>query len=790
VDLFPGTFYRVVPTAAYLVFHNVAEFFAVMVALSIFGVAWYSHEQTRDRHALFLGTAFLAIGLMDFMHTLSYSGMPDFVTPSSANKASQFWVVVRSFAAVAFLASAFVRADAARPWLRKGLLGAVALAVPAVAFVAIVLFPEHVPAAYVPGVGQTAFKRFAEYAIVAVLVAAIAAQGWRRARSGDPSAALYGAAFALSAFSELFFAAYRSVTDTRNLLGHVYKVAAFYLVYRGMFVGSIRRPHQRLLATTEALRREMAERTAAEARLARSAQALEHERDRVTTIMEASPVAMMRLEREGRVAYVNAAAERILGASREEITRRRFDSPEWIVTDEAGGQLAPEELPFAVLARTHAPVRRRLAIAGPSGRRVLLDVTGAPLFDAAGAFDGVVMGLEDITERSVVEEQLRQSQKMEAVGRLAGGVAHDFNNLLTAILGASDQVLEQLPAGSTLREDARDIQLAARKAAALTRQLLTFSRKQVVVPKVVALDELVAGLVQMLQRLIGEDVQLVARHGPAVGNVRADPGQLEQVVVNLVVNARDAMPEGGRITLETADFELGPQEARAQIGVRPGRYVMLAVSDTGCGMSAEVLSHLFEPFFTTKGPGKGTGLGLSTIYGIVKQAGGHVRVESAVGAGSTFRVYLPRVEDGAAAVEGRAGAAAAAAPATVLLVEDEPQVRAVVLKVLRRAGHAVLDAADGEEALRRAADPAQVIDVLVTDVVMPHLGGRELATRIRALRPGLKVLFVSGYVDAGFPVDELDDDTRFLQKPFGPAELATELSWLLTRAPRKLAAEP
>jgi signal transduction histidine kinase/CheY-like chemotaxis protein len=654
VDLFPSRFYAVMGTASYLVFHNVTEFFGVMVAFSIFGVGWYTHGQSRDRHALFLGCAFLAIGLMDFMHTLSYAGMPDLLTPSSPNKASTFWVAVRSFAAVAFLASAFVRADSPSRWLTRPVLGTVAVVVPAVVFAAVVFFPSQLPAMFVPGVGQTPVKRGAEYVIVAVLVAAILAHGRRFAHRPDPSAALYVAAFALSAFSELFFAAYTSVTDTRNALGHVYKVVAFYLVYRGVFIASVQRPHRQLQDTAEALRREVAERATVEQALARSAE-----------------------------------------------------------------------------------------------------------------------------ERRRVEEQLQQAQKIEAVGRLAGGIAHDFNNLLTAILGANQQLLEQLPPSSRLREDAREIDLAARKAATLTRQLLTFSRRQVVAPRVVALDELLGGLVPVLRRLIGETVDLEVRVPAGLGRVRIDPGQLEQVVVNLVVNGRDALVGGGRVTVEAADVVIDAREARQQAGVRPGRFVMLAVSDTGRGMDAGVLSHLFEPFFTTKEPGKGTGLGLSTLYGIVKQAGGHIRVESEVGVGSVFRVYLPHATGEAEGAEGATGQVAQAEPGIVLLVEDDPQVRAVVLKVLRRAGHTVLDAADGEEALERASDPAQPIDVLLTDVVMPRLGGRELAARIRLTRPDLKVLFISGYVEQGFAPDELDEATRFLQKPFTPAALEAELSSLL-----------
>jgi PAS domain S-box-containing protein len=789
VDLLPAQLYVVIPTPGYLLFHNVVEFLGVMVALSSFGVGWFTHAQTRDKHALLLSCAFLAIGLLAFMHTLSYAGMPDFVTPSSPNKASQLWLVMRGFSAAAFLASAFVRQDARGSWLGRPVLGGAALAVAAAGFVAVVLRPGTLPAAFVPGVGQTAFKRWSEYAIVATFVAAILAHlRAQRPRSGEP-AALYLSAFALSAFAEVCFAAYRSVTDTHNALGHLYALASYALVYRAVFIESVQRPHRELVESTRLLRAERDERAAAQVALARALEAQQRERDRVAAIMEASPVALVRVDPQGTVAYVNAEAERILGVHRQEITRRSYDAPEWSVCDPSGHALDPGELPFAVIARTHAPVRMRHGIRWPDGRLVVLDVLGAPLFDRDGAFEGAVLGLEDATERSRIEEQLRQSQKMEAVGRLAGGVAHDFNNVLTAILSAADLLLDALPPQSPLRADADEIRVAGRKAATLTRQLLTFSRKQVVAPRVLDLGELVTGLLPLLRRLIGEEVELTARAAPALGRVRADPGQVEQVIVNLVVNARDALPPGGgRVVVDVSDVEIDEEDARQRLGVRPGRFVLLSVSDDGCGMSPEVQAHLFEPFFTTKEPGKGTGLGLSTVYGIVRQCGGHVRVESAVGEGSTFRVFLPRA-DGEPVVEEDPGAAPPAAPVCrVLVVEDDPQVRDVVRRILTRAGHQVVEARDPADAVARAADLSQHLDVLVTDLVMPGIGGEGVAARVRALRPWLKVLFISGYTASEFDPGRLGPGEVFLAKPFTPAALLEAVQRLVQREVRGTAA--
>jgi PAS domain S-box-containing protein len=789
VELFPAL-HVVMGTSAYLVFHNVAEFFGVMVALSVFGVGWYTHDQSRDHHALFLGSAFLAVGLVQFMHALSYAGMPDFVTPSSPNKASQLWVIARACTAAAFLASAFVRPHAETPWLSKPVLGSLAVAVSLAAFLSAVVFPGTLPDAFVPGVGQTPFKRLVEYGIVATFVAAIVSHAWRFARRPDPAAALYLAGFVLSAFAELFFAAYRSVTDTRNALGHLYTVVAFYLVYRAVFIESVQRPHRALLEAAAALRLERDERVVAQAALARALEEGRREHDRVAAIMEASPVALVRVDAGGTVGYLNAEAERVLGVGRGEVAGRPFDAPAWGIRDEAGQPVDPADLPYSVIARTRAPVRARHAVQDPGGRTKVLDIVGAPLLDSRGVFEGAVFGLEDASERARMEEQFRQSQKMEAVGRLAGGIAHDFNNVLTAVLSAADYLLRELPPSSPLREEAEEIRVGGRKAATLTRQLLTFSRKEVVVPRVLSLGALVGELIPLLRRLIGEDVELAWEAPASLANVRADAGQLEQVIVNLVVNARDAVSSGGRISITLEDVEVGEDEARGQVGVRPGRFVLLAVADDGCGMTREVLAHAFEPFFTTKAPGKGTGLGLSTIYGIVRQCGGHVRVESQPGAGSLFRIFLPRAEgDVAAPVEAPfRPPQAAVVPASILLVEDEPQVRGVLARALRRAGYAVVEATDGDDAVEWALDPARSLDVLVTDLVMPHLGGQDLAVRVRAARPGVKVLFISGYSGQGFDVGLLGPEVAFLPKPITPPALVEEVQRLVQAEVRAQAA--
>ncbi|HEY3348957.1 MAG TPA: ATP-binding protein [Thermoanaerobaculia bacterium] len=377
-------------------------------------------------------------------------------------------------------------------------------------------------------------------------------------------------------------------------------------------------------------------------------------------------------------------------------------------------------------------------------------------------------------ERERAEESLRQSQKMDAVGQLAGGVAHDFNNLLTAILGYADLLASRPAIEGGAREEVAEIRNAGERAATLTRQLLAFSRKQVLEPVVLHVNDLVGDLEKMLRRLIGEDVDLVSILDPSVGNVRADPGQLEQVILNLVVNARDAMPRGGKLTIETANADLDEAYSQRHAAARPGRYVMVAVSDTGFGMDASTVEHIFEPFFTTKEKGKGTGLGLSTVYGIVKQSGGNIWVYSEPGKGTAFKVYLPRVDD--AVAEGVSAEAsplpAAAANETILLVEDEESVRTLARRILVGHGYRVLEASGGEAALEAFRAHGARIDLLVTDLVMPDMAGTDLAARLNERHPDLRVLFMSGYTgDAAVRSGQLVQGRAFLQKPFTPAVL-------------------
>jgi signal transduction histidine kinase len=384
-------------------------------------------------------------------------------------------------------------------------------------------------------------------------------------------------------------------------------------------------------------------------------------------------------------------------------------------------------------------------------------------------------------ERAALEDQLLQSQKMEAVGRLAGGVAHDFNNLLTVILGYNDMLRERVRQDGAAMEYSDEVLHAAERASALTNQLLAFSRRQVAVPRVVDLNDIVVGIDKMLRRIIGEDIRLETRLSPGLPAVKVDPSHIDQVIMNLTVNSRDAMPDGGMLTIETAEVELSAEYAGRHIGVEAGRYVLLAVSDNGSGMDAATQARLFEPFFTTKEKGKGTGLGLSIVYGIVKQNGGDILVYSEPGSGTTFKIYLPAVTAAAESlVPGDTGGKTTPATETILVVEDDPQVRSMTRTMLSRLGYHVVVAESADEALSIIPSHEGSLDLLLTDMVMPLMSGTDLARQVQAVRPGIRVLYMSGYTDndvIGRGV--LSADTPFIQKPFTSASLSRKVREVL-----------
>jgi PAS domain S-box-containing protein len=517
-------------------------------------------------------------------------------------------------------------------------------------------------------------------------------------------------------------------------------------------------------------------------------EALRESEKRYRELYDNAPVGYHEFDTEGRITNMNRTGLEMLGYTEEEMTGRFI----WETNaDEKGARRRILERLAGIRPAEHS-YRTTFRRKDRSTFPVLID--NRLIKDDKGKIIGIRSIVQDITERdkaeqelALLQEQLRQSQKLEAIGQLAGGIAHDFNNLLTIIRGYGEVVLAELRKGDPLRTSIEAIEKSTNRASALTRQLLAFSRRQVMEMKVQDLNGLVSDLDRMLRRIIGEDIQLETLLADNLGRVKVDPGQIEQVIVNLAINARDAMPLGGKLTIETENVELDENDVRNRVGMAPGRYVLLSVSDNGTGIARDIKDRIFEPFFTTKEKGKGTGLGLSVVYGIVKQSGGEIWVESEMGLGTYFKIFLPRVEEPLEEMkertEGLDTLPSYRGSETVLLVEDEEEVRNLAVLILRKQGYRVLDAIQGGDALLICEKHPGPIHLMVTDVVMPGMAGPELALRLKSLHPEMKVLFMSGYSDdAIVHHGVISKGAEFIQKPFTLDGLARKVREILDRS--------
>ncbi len=496
----------------------------------------------------------------------------------------------------------------------------------------------------------------------------------------------------------------------------------------------------------------------------------EAELNRLMTAIEQTPQSIVITDTKGDILYVNPAFEKITGYTRAEaigLNTRLLKSNR---QDKAFYQELWTRISAGEVWRGRFINKKK------NGTFFTEDAVIAPVRNEQGIVTNYIAIKRDVSHELELEDQYRQTQKIDSIGRLAGGVAHDFNNILAVICGHTDLALSQVSPDSPLHSNLENIQESAERAANLTRQLLAFARRQVIEPRVINLNELIVNLNKMLRRLIGEDIKLVTQTAPDLGPIKADPGQIEQVLLNLVVNARDAMPEGGTLTIHTGNVTLDEDFARRHL-VTPGKYIMVSVSDTGVGMSEEVKSHIFEPFFTTKEQGKGTGLGLATCFGIIQQSNGHIHCDSQTGTGTQFRIYLPSVqgtED--AATDRETPIRLPRGTETILLAEDEPSLRRLMARVLRTQGYTVLEAADGNEALALAQANGLKIQLLLTDVIMPGLSGKMLAEWLSQVNPAVRVLFISGYINNNAVRDAMSKPgTFFLQKPFNPLDLAKKV---------------
>jgi PAS domain S-box-containing protein len=544
--------------------------------------------------------------------------------------------------------------------------------------------------------------------------------------------------------------------------------------------------HDGMVAGLAGIARDVTERVRSEEALRLSEERFREQSRVLNSVLAGMGDGAVVLDREGRFLLFNQRAERILGFGPKTVAPAQLAETYGLYARDQKAPLTTHDNPLLRAMAGEELCDSEVFIKNQRIRGANVSVTATPLRDDFGNLVGSIALLRDVTHQRQLEQQLLQAQKMEAIGRLAGSIAHDFNNLLSVILSYSSMVLNELSELDPLRGDVEAIRRAGERASDLTRQLLAFSRRQVLLPRVVDLNAIIAELHKILQRLLGNEVAITTEYQRDLWRVRVDPGQLEQVVMNLVVNARDAMPHGGKLRMETKNVVLEAADLVNHADAKPGRFVELSVADTGTGMDRDTLSQIFEPFFTTKEQGKGTGLGLATVFGVVKQSGGHLQVDSELGRGTRFRVYLPATDEAPTAQELSSAPMTLDGNESILLVEDQDEVRRAAAQVLRRRGYRVIEARNAGEALLACESQTAPIQLMVTDVVMPYVSGQELAERLRAVQPDMRILFMSGHsegIDAGSM--GIPQGMEYLPKPFTPDMLARRVREILDGAGRQ-----
>lgn len=790
--LYLTTFY------SYLLFHSLAEIISIVIAFGIFVLAWNSRAFLENNYLLFIGIAYLFTGAIDLIHVLAYKGMNVFKF-GGANQPTQLWIAARSLESMSLLIAPFTLGRRMNP---KAVFAAYAAVFSFLIWS--ILASDVFPVAYQEGKGLTPFKIYGEYVISCILLSAAALLYRKRSVFDRKVLTFVLLSIAATIISELAFTFYVGVYDLSNLVGHIFKIIAFYLIYLAVIKTGLQTPfnvffrslkqnseeleqaktelEQRikdrttdLVETNELLRREINAREKAERELRESSAVLR-------SFYESAPVMMgiVELTDQDEIIHIydNPRTAEFFGLSAAE-TRNR-------PADEIG---APED----AIRTWVAHYRRCLCEGRPvqfeyahpvSGGSLWLSATVSQLESSSGRprFSYIA---ENVTERRKLEAQLRQSQKMEAIGRLAGGVAHDFNNILSAIMGYGHILNKKMRDDDPLRKNVEYLLESAERAALVTRSLLAFSRKQILHRSDIDVNEVIGRVQKYLQRIIGEDIELKTLFRTARAVVNADSSQFEQILVNLAANAHDAMPRGGSLIIATDEVEIDDAFIRSHGYGERGRYVRVSFTDTGTGMDEKTLKNIFEPFFTTKEIGKGTGLGLSIIYGIVKQHRGYIDVVSAPGKGATFAVYLPLShgvpqQTGAREKEEEEKSLRLGTE-TILLAEDDSVVRRLTRSVLEDFGFTVIDAVDGEDAVRMYAENRERIHLLLFDVIMPKKSGIEAYEEIRREQPGIKAIFISGYTGNKLPSDSgaPPPGMILLRKPISPRDLLTQVRAVL-----------